>query len=76
MFQLLLRVVRLEERARRTRMPGRCAVCGDGERSSGLVFRIADSEPTEPEPLPFCLGCGRCSAMVFNIVPATERPAA
>ena len=57
-------------------MPGRCAVCGDGERSSGLVFRIADSEPTEPEPLPFCLGCGRCSAMVFNIVPATERPAA
>lgn len=75
MFQVLRRVVRLEERARRTGMPGRCAVCGDGERSSGLVFRISGIGPTD-EALPVCAGCGRCNALVFNIVPATQPPAA
>jgi hypothetical protein len=52
----------------------RCRVCEDGDKVSGLVFRIAGVE--SHQPLPICPGCGSCSAMIFDIIAVTEAPRA
>ena len=67
------RVQRLEGQ-RRERAGRHCAACNDGARSSGPVLRIEGGEQPD-QPMPVCAGCGRCNAMVFNMVVA-ERPAA
>lgn len=36
----------------------RCAVCIDGTKTSGLVFRVEGAASVEPAPLPVCAGYG------------------
>ena len=73
LFGVMRRVQKLESQ-RGANARGRCSVCEDGARPSGLVFRIEGAAQGDV-PLPVCAGCGRCNPLIYDIVVA-ERPAA